>query len=128
MHFIYVASGERFVKVGITKQPKARAKVISSEFRKRGDAMVKFSVMPGLPAGFGVESSVRNAIALIAKEVHGREWFTGLTHAAVEGLVRPQVMRVRQFQVVNRHSWKGVASAQAKPTPAAEAKEVTHGA
>lgn len=24
MHFIYVASGERFVKVGITTRPKAR--------------------------------------------------------------------------------------------------------
>lgn len=120
MHFIYVASGERFVKVGLTSQPKARAKAISSEFRKRGDAMAKFSVMPGLPAGYGVESTVRNSIAQIAGEVHGREWFTGITHADAEAIVRPQVMRVRQFQVVGVRSWM-VAS----PIPSTTATTAT---
>ena len=50
MHFIYVASGDRFVKVGITTRPKARAQAIARDFRKLGDAMARFSVMPALSA------------------------------------------------------------------------------
>jgi hypothetical protein len=106
MHFIYVASGERFVKVGLTTQPKTRARVISSEFRKRGDAMARFSVMPGTPAGYGVEASICRQLAPLADEVHGREWFVGLTHAEFEEIVRPQVMNVRRFQVGNKRFLK----------------------
>ena len=119
MHFIYVASGERFVKVGITTQPKARALAIASEFRRRGDAMTKFSVMPGTPAGYGVECSVCRELASLANEVHGREWFLGLTHKEAEDIVRPRVMDVRRFQLGNKKFLKEIGykpARKAKPT------------
>ena len=114
MHFIYVASGERFVKVGITTRPKARALAIAREFRRRGDAMARFSVMPGVPAGYGVESSIRRDLAALADEVHGREWFLGLAYTEVENMVRPRVMSVRRFQIGNKSFLKLIGDA---PTP-----------
>jgi len=122
MHFIYVASGERFVKVGITTRPKARSLAIASEFRRRGDAMAKFSVMPGTPAGYGVESSVCRDLASLANEVHGREWFLGLTHKEVEDIVRPQVMSVRRFQLGSERFLQAIGY-----KPARKAKEAAHG-
>ena len=119
MHFIYVASGERYVKVGITTQPKARALAISREFRRRGDAMTKFSVMPGIPAGYGVECGVCSELASLANEVHGREWFLGLTHKEAEEIVRPRVMGVRRFQLGNKNFLKAIGykvARKAKPT------------
>lgn len=121
MHFIYVASGERFVKVGITTRPKARAQAIASDFRKRGDAMARFSVMPGTPAGYGVESSICRDLAALADEVHGREWFLGLTYAEVESIVRPRVMGVRRFQIGNKQFQKLIGYKPRKPKPTTEA-------
>ena len=125
MHFIYVASGDRFVKVGITTQPKARALAIAREFRRRGDAMTKFSVIPGIPAGYGVECGVCRELASLANEVHGREWFLGLTHKEAEEIVRPRVMGVRRFQLGNKNFLKAIGykpARKAKPT----AQEASH--
>ena len=121
MHFIYVASGDRFVKVGITTRPKARAQAIARDFRKLGDAMARFSVMPGMPAGYGVESSIRRDLAALADEVHGREWFLGLAYTEVENMVRPRVMSVRRFQIGNKSFLKLIGDAPT--TTRGEAKE-----
>jgi hypothetical protein len=124
MHFIYVASGERLVKVGITTRPKGRAKALSTEFRNRGDILTRFAVMPGTPAGYGVESTICRKLASMAGEVHGREWVLGLNPAEVENIVRPQVMDVRRFQIGNDLFLKHIGCKHSLPTPE---KEVSHG-
>lgn len=119
MHFIYVASGARFVKVGITTKPKARAYAIAAEFRKRGDVMARFRFMPGTPAAYGVESTICRELAALADEVHGREWFLGVSPEEAESIARPRVMSVRRFQLGNKSFLKSLhrrVARKAKPT------------
>lgn len=118
MHFLYVAIGATYVKVGITSKPKARGAAISAQFRKRGDALSRFVVMPGMPAGYGVEASICNRFAPVADRVDGREWFVGIDADEVIAATREAVMNARRFQLRSKY-FKQATARKAKTTATA---------
>jgi hypothetical protein len=99
MHFIYLARGERFIKLGLSTQPKQRGYEISRQFRARGDRMLQMKVFPPSPFAFGVESSVAKELSRMASTTHGREWFEGLNFDLAQAHVRRRVMWLRQAQL-----------------------------
>jgi hypothetical protein len=98
MHFPYVALGEcGLVKVGITTKPKARAKLLSRQFKKLGSRLVRVKFCIPIPFAFGIEGTLCRKYK--ANRVEGREWFRGVDFETVYSDFQSKSLLVRPFQM-----------------------------
>lgn len=88
MSFVYVAQGEKILKIGRSVDPKRRLVGIKKEFAKYGDDVKQFAYFDAAEREHGAENRLIGKIAKTHLLYMGREWFHATDFEAATSLAK----------------------------------------
>lgn len=92
---VYIAQGNRLLKIGRSKNPMRRKYFLEKEFKKYGDTITRFEVSETVNNEFSTELVTIGNVEKIRERFSGREWFKAGDFDEVVSLLEKAVAYVK---------------------------------
>lgn len=92
---VYIAQGNRLLKIGRSKNPMRRKYSLEKEFKKYGDTIKRFEVSETVNNEFSTELVTIGKVEKIRERFSGREWFKAGDFDEVVSLLEKAVAYVK---------------------------------
>lgn len=94
---VYIAQGNRLLKIGRSKNPMRRKYSLEKEFKKYGDTITRFEVSETLNNEWSTELVTIGNVGKIRERFSGREWFKAGDFDEVVSLLEKAVAYVKSI-------------------------------